>query len=54
VKAEDNLGLSYEALGRTEEAMAAYRTAISWDAGAKAKNSGPYTDLGTILVGNGR
>ena len=54
VKAEDNLGLSYEALGRTEEAMAAYRMAISWDTKATARDSGPYIDLGTILVGNDR
>jgi tetratricopeptide (TPR) repeat protein len=54
VKAEDNLGLAYEALGRTEEAIAAYRTAISWDASAAVRNSGPYIDLGTILVDNDR
>jgi tetratricopeptide (TPR) repeat protein len=53
VKAEDNLGLSYEGLGRIEDAMAAYRTAISWEMGS-ANNSGPYIDLGTLLVNNDR
>src|SRR5581483_7709053 len=41
-KAENNLGLSYEALGRTEEAMAAYRA------------SGAYLHLGTLLAENNR
>lgn len=50
VKAEDNLGLSYEGLGRTDDAIAAYRAAIAWQSDAKVKNSGPYIDLGNILV----
>jgi tetratricopeptide (TPR) repeat protein len=54
VKAEDNLGLSYEGLGRVEDAMAAYRTAISWEMRESTNNSGPYIDLGTLLVNNGR
>jgi tetratricopeptide (TPR) repeat protein len=54
VKAEDNLGLSYEGLNRTEEAFAAYRTAIEWEANAVEKNSGPFLDLGSLLVETGR
>jgi len=54
VKAEDNLGLSYEGLNHTEEAFAAYRTAIEWEANAAVKNSGPYLDLGSLLVETGR
>jgi tetratricopeptide (TPR) repeat protein len=50
VKAEDNLGLSYEGLGKMDEAMAAYRAAIAWQADAKVKNSGPYINLGNILI----
>jgi tetratricopeptide (TPR) repeat protein len=50
VKAEDNLGLSYEGLGRIDDAIAAYRAAIAWQTDAKVKNSGPYIDLGNILV----
>ncbi len=52
VKAEDNLGLSYEGLNQIEEAMAAYRTAIAWQADAAVKDAGPYLDLGSLLVDN--
>jgi Flp pilus assembly protein TadD len=52
VKAEDNLGLSYEGLNQIEEAMAAYRTAIAWQEGAAVKDAGPYLDLGSLLVDN--
>jgi tetratricopeptide (TPR) repeat protein len=54
VKAEDNLGLSYEGLNRTEEAFAAYRTAIEWQKDAAVKNSGPFLNLGSLLVDTGR
>jgi len=54
VKAEDNLGLSYAGMGRTEDAIAAYRTAIAWEAEATVKDAGPYLDLGTVLVDNDR
>jgi tetratricopeptide (TPR) repeat protein len=53
VKAEDNLGLSYEGLNRSEEALAAYRTAIEWEAHAPEKNSGPFLDLGSLLMETG-
>lgn len=54
VKAEDNLGLSLEALGRTDEAVAAYHAAIDWQSGDTKQDSGPYLDLGSILVTSGR
>jgi tetratricopeptide (TPR) repeat protein len=54
VKAEDNLGLTYEGLNRIEEAVEAYRTAIGWQADAPSKNSGPLLDLGSLLVDNDR
>jgi tetratricopeptide (TPR) repeat protein len=54
VKAEDNLGLSYEGLNQMEEAMAAYRTAIAWQAEAPVKDAGPYLNLGSLLVDNGK
>ena len=50
VKAEDNLGLSYEGLGRMDDAMAAYRTAIAWQTGSTTRNAGPFLDLGSLLV----
>ncbi len=54
VKAKDNQGLAYEGLGRDEEAETAYRTAIAWQSNAASKNSGPYVDLGALLVNAGR
>ncbi|HUD98479.1 MAG TPA: tetratricopeptide repeat protein [Bryobacteraceae bacterium] len=53
-KAADYLGRSYEALGKTEEALAAYRRAVGLDAGAAPGNAEPYLDLGTLLVENGQ
>src|SRR5437667_264686 len=50
VKAEDNLGLSYAGLGRAEEAAAAYRTAIAWQAQSAKKDVGPFIDLGSLLL----
>jgi Flp pilus assembly protein TadD len=54
VKAEDNLGLSYAGLDRHEEALAAYKTAILWQAQVTQKNPGPYIDLGSFLLDQGR
>jgi len=53
IKAEDNLGLSYEGLGRTDDAMTAYRAAISWQT-ESPKDSGPYVNLGALLVNTER
>jgi tetratricopeptide (TPR) repeat protein len=52
-KAEDNLGLSYQALGRSEEALAAYRAATGGAPGAE-RLSEPYLHLGTLLVETNR
>jgi Flp pilus assembly protein TadD len=54
VKSEDNLGLCYAALGRTDEAIAAYRLAIGWQAEKANKDPGPLLDLGTLLVDESR
>jgi tetratricopeptide (TPR) repeat protein len=54
VKAEDNLGLSYEGLNRVDDAMSAYRTAIEWQRDAPVKDAGPYLNLGSLMVDNGR
>jgi tetratricopeptide (TPR) repeat protein len=50
VKAQDNLGLSYAGLGRPQDAEAAYRKAISWQAQLLEQNPGPYLNLGILLV----
>jgi tetratricopeptide (TPR) repeat protein len=54
VKAEDNLGLSYAGLDRTEEALAAYKTAISWEEKVTPRNPGPYINLGSLLLDQSR
>ncbi len=54
VKASDNLGLSCEGLNRTEEAIGAYRNAIAWQTDSALKDSGPFLDLGTLLVEQGQ
>ncbi|MBV9304673.1 MAG: tetratricopeptide repeat protein [Acidobacteriaceae bacterium] len=50
VKAEDNLGLSYQALGRLDDALQAYRNAIDWQSDAKVKNPGPFIDIGGLFL----
>lgn len=50
IKAEDNLGLSYQALGRREEAMQAYRNAIDWQADAVTVNPGPFINMGSLFL----
>ena len=52
VKAADNLGLSYEGLGKTEDALAAYRKAIASDTTVPRTYPGAYLNLGTLLVDN--
>ncbi len=50
VKAEDNLGLSYQGLNRNDDAIAAFHKAISWQQGSTTKDSGPYLNLGSLLA----
>jgi len=50
VKAENNLGLSYEGLNRTDDAIAAYRQAIEWQKDEAHPSEQPLLNLGIILV----
>lgn len=50
VKSEDNLGLSYAALGRNDEAAAAFQRAIAMQETTVTKNSGPFLNLGSLLL----
>jgi tetratricopeptide (TPR) repeat protein len=50
VKAEDNIGLSYQGLNQTEQATQAFQTAISWQSGATGKDAQPYLNLGMLLA----
>jgi tetratricopeptide (TPR) repeat protein len=49
VRAEYNLGLAYEQMQRPEDAMAAYKLAISWQQDTAVKDPQPYLDLGILL-----
>jgi Flp pilus assembly protein TadD len=50
VDAENNLGLTYEALFRWNDAVAAYRTAIAWQQGSAHPSVEPLLNLGTALL----
>ena len=56
VKAENNLGLAYEALNQPDKAAAAYQQAIAWQqAGpARERSEQPLLNLGTMLVHQGQ
>ena len=54
VKAEDNLGLSYAGLGRTDEAMTAYKNAITWQNSSVARSPEPHIDMGSLLLDQDR
>jgi tetratricopeptide (TPR) repeat protein len=49
VKAEENLGLTYAGLGRDSEAIAAYQTAIQWQAETPTDPEA-FVDLGRLLL----
>lgn len=55
VKVEDNLGLAYEGINRTDDAVAAYRQAIAWqEAGSPEKVSEqPLLNLAIVLMHRG-
>lgn len=54
VLVEDGIGRSLEGLSREQEATAAYRTALDWQAGARNKHPEPLLHLGALLVREGR
>lgn len=54
VKAEDNLGLTYAKLGRTNDAISAFQSAIAWQAQLQEKDPQPFIDLGTLLIDQNR
>jgi Flp pilus assembly protein TadD len=49
VKAENNLGLAYEGLNRPEDAIAAYRTAVSWQQNVPHPSAQPLLNLAIAL-----
>ena len=53
VRAEYNLGLSYEGQALDNKAQAAYETAIAWQKDKAHQDPQPYLDLGTLLAKHG-
>ena len=54
VKAETNLGLSSEGLGRTEKAFSAYRKAIAWQSKLLNPDAAPLIEMGRLLLEHDR
>jgi len=50
VRAEDNLGLSLQGLGRHQDALAAFQNAVAWQTDSPEKDPWPYLDLGSFLL----
>ncbi len=50
VKAEDNLGLTLQALNRPDEAIVAYRKALSLQENSPHPSEQPFLNLGSLLV----
>ena len=53
VRAENNLGLTYEGLNETDKAIAAYRTAIEWQRNSNHPSEQPLLNLGIVLINQG-
>jgi tetratricopeptide (TPR) repeat protein len=54
VLVEDGIGRSLEGLARDQDAAAAYKTALDWQAEATQKHPEPLLHLGALLVREGR
>ena len=50
IKAETNVGLSYEALERADEAAQAFQNAVTWQSENPAKDPEPFIELGHLYV----
>ena len=50
VQAENNVGLSYEALGQGDEAAQAFQNAIGWEADSPAKDPEPFIGLAHLYL----
>ncbi len=53
VRAENNRGLALDALNRTDDAVAAFRTAISWENADSPQREQPLVNLATVLIRKG-
>jgi tetratricopeptide (TPR) repeat protein len=53
-KAENNLGLVYEGLNQTPDAILAYRQALQWQQDAPHPSEQPMINLATVLIQQGQ
>ena len=53
MRAENNRGLALDALNRTEEAISAYRLALSWQTAETPQPEQPMVNLATALIRRG-
>lgn len=54
LRAEYNLGLAYAGGGHTDQATAAYQTAIDWQKSTGVRDPQPYLDFGSMLLEQGK
>jgi tetratricopeptide (TPR) repeat protein len=54
MKAHDNLGLAYEALGRSDEAIASYESALRLSRASISRSPWPALNLGLLFARQGR
>ena len=50
IQAENNVGLSYEALGQPDQAIQAFKNAIAWEVESPAKDPEPYIELAHLYL----
>lgn len=50
IEAENNVGLSFEALDRPDEAIQAFENAIAWQANSSAKDPEPFIELAHLYL----
>ena len=50
VQAENNVGLSYEALGQRDQAIQAFENAIAWEVQSPAKDPEPFIELARLYL----
>lgn len=54
IKAENNLGLSYQGLNHVDDARHAFETAILWQKSSPVKDAQPYLNMGSLLADQGQ
>ncbi len=51
IQAENNVGLSYEALGQRDQAIQAFKNAIAWEEQSPTKDPEPFIELAHLYLG---